>query len=141
MNQLITRHFNHVQRQLQDVYQKLLTQDPEVKVEKASHSLSRLNEQLVRFDPIADRVLALTQKEEELHNLMNRALERAQSQFSSLINALDVLSPLSTLGRGYSLVSKQGLVISQAGQLQAGDEVELKFSQGQAQAQIIQVDS
>lgn len=49
---------------------------------------------------------------------------------------LDGLSPLAIMGRGYSVVTKDGRAVADSAILSAGDEVEIRFSKGAADAQV-----
>ena len=54
---------------------------------------------------------------------------------------LEGLSPLKVLARGYSLTrDAEGHVVTDAGQLAVGDEVETRLAQGRIRAQVTEVD-
>ena len=57
--------------------------------------------------------------------------------FENQVSKLDALSPLKTLSRGYSITQKNGKMIKSANELNAGDKIELKFADGEKQAEII----
>ena len=61
------------------------------------------------------------------------------NKFSILCSSLDNLSPLRVLARGYSMVKKNNSVISSVEDIGNDDEIEIKFSNGSAKAQIIEV--
>ena len=84
-----------------------------------SESLSQLSEQLSHN--IEDRI---NKEDEKLR--MNTAL-------------LDAYSPLKVLKRGYSVVSSNGKVISKSDQLNKGDSIHIRLSDGSADALIQEV--
>ena len=55
----------------------------------------------------------------------------------SLCASLEALSPLKVLSRGYALVEIDGSIISDADSLAKDDIVDITFSKGRRQAQII----
>jgi exodeoxyribonuclease VII large subunit len=70
-----------------------------------------------------------------------RRQEQARSQWQELTTALNSLSPLAVLGRGYSLTRTipDGNVVSDAATLTSGDAVRLTFAKGEARATITEV--
>jgi exodeoxyribonuclease VII large subunit len=67
-----------------------------------------------------------------------RALLGARERLTAAAAALDGLSPLAVLGRGYSLVRRlpEQTIVRSAGALAAGDEVEITFAEGSVRAHI-----
>ena len=60
-------------------------------------------------------------------------LHRERQEFARLAAKLDALSPLKVLGRGYSIVlDAEGRAVREAGQLKAGDKLDLRLSRGGA---------
>lgn len=70
-----------------------------------------------------------------------RRQEQARSQWQELVTALNTLSPLAVLGRGYSLTRTVpgGNVVADAATLTPGDSVRLTFAKGEARATIDEV--
>ena len=70
-----------------------------------------------------------------------RRQEQVRSQWQELTTALNSLSPLAVLGRGYSLTRRlpDGKVITDAKELTLGDSVRLIFAKGEARATINEV--
>ena len=57
----------------------------------------------------------------------------ADQEFARLVAKLDALSPLKVLGRGYSIaLDAEGRAVREAGQLKAGDKLDLRLSRGGA---------
>jgi exodeoxyribonuclease VII large subunit len=75
--------------------------------------------------------------EKQIVSGIGRVTERNDAVIASFAAALDALSPLSTLGRGYSICrSPGGAVIRSAEEIRAGDKVNLLFKDGFAEADI-----
>jgi exodeoxyribonuclease VII large subunit len=67
-------------------------------------------------------------------------LERLKDSVGLHSTALQKLSPLATLGRGYSLTyrSSDGVLITDSGQINTGDRVDLYFAHGRAKCTVEQ---
>ena len=61
-------------------------------------------------------------------------LNEVKAEFVKQATLLDSLSPLKTLTRGYSLVEKEGKVISSVEELKQGDKVSLRLQNGTKEA-------
>ncbi len=57
-------------------------------------------------------------------------MTRADRRLAELSGKMDALSPLKVLARGYSIVQKNGAVIKKAAEVDAGDELSVKMSDG-----------
>lgn len=74
-----------------------------------------------------------------INESMNFKIDDFTNQFAVLCSSLDNLSPLKVLARGYSMVKKNDSIISSVEDIKNNDEIEIKFSNGSAKAQIIEV--
>lgn len=80
---------------------------------------------------VQERRLYLDQLQNRLAVQAQHSTERARARFARLTAALDALSPMKVLGRGYALVrDEQGRVIKSAAQLQIGQPVAVRLEQG-----------
>jgi exodeoxyribonuclease VII large subunit len=117
--QLEQQTFLRLHNQVQTVTGQLMNQSPLHRVKQDQQLVSQLNKQL--------------------QTGMVNNYQRRQEQVQSLIRQLDSLSPLKIMGRGYSYVTKDQRVVSQAKQLTAGQHVQLHFADGQADAEITKI--
>jgi exodeoxyribonuclease VII large subunit len=71
--------------------------------------------------------------EQRLRTSMHALLKERQRRFASVCRALDTVSPLATLERGYAIVNRAGEqeILRRADSVQAGDQVEARLSEGQ----------
>ena len=61
-------------------------------------------------------------------------------QLQQLAHALDAVSPLATLGRGYAIVmNDKEQIIRQTKQVKAGDRIKARLAEGQLYCQVTQV--
>lgn len=64
-------------------------------------------------------------------------LERESSRLSKAAGILDSLSPFKVMARGYTAITMRGKAVNSAGQLKAGDQVELRLADGTVPAEIL----
>ncbi len=90
---------------------------------------------LTRLEHLRQRLMLLSSQAERL---MLLRLEGAKQEFGSNAARLDVLSPLATLSRGYSITSRldDKTVVSDASRLAIGDHVRISFRQGKAACRV-----
>lgn len=101
--------------------QELLAIESELKNYTPSAAISAMKERLIS-------------NEKRLTEAINICLERKRSKLASEAAALDSLSPLKIMARGYSLVYKENTLIKSAEELSDGDRITLKFADSEASA-------
>lgn len=83
---------------------------------------------------------ALATVDERLRGAIGQRLDGAKHSLSLVAEKLHGLSPLAVLSRGYGAVSDEnGRTVTRAGDLRAGDRVQIRFTDGSADAQICHV--
>ena len=87
---------------------------------------------------INEQYMVIDMKVKALQNSMMFKLKEAKTRFVKETSNLVALSPLKTLTRGYSIVTKQesGKVIKSVDDLNSGEKVNLRLSDGQKTATI-----
>jgi exodeoxyribonuclease VII large subunit len=96
------------------------------------HPAARVAELRQRADRVADR----------LEKTLRLRTERSARRLAALASALDALSPLAVLQRGYSLAaSPGGRVVRDAAQLTVGERIELRFRRGRAGADVVWIEA
>ena len=89
--------------------------------------MQRINEQYMILDKIV----------KNLEYKIQSKLKDERTKMIKKVAKLDVLSPLKTLTRGYTVTQHKGKVINSSKTLKPGDEIELTFSDGKNNAKII----
>jgi len=85
----------------------------------------------------ADARLSLDELEERQGRAMGIRFERARGRLSAAASQLSALSPLATMGRGYSVVvDKSGATVKNASQVSCGDAIKIYFHKGNADATV-----
>ncbi len=98
------------------------------------HTLNTLMSRLQRHNPaqrVQDYTNHLGHLSLRLHNVMQNLLQQKSFRFHSQARALDAVSPLATLGRGYAIVQRHdGSIVRAASQVAVGDSIEARLAQG-----------
>jgi len=71
---------------------------------------------------------------------MQKQLDKNKQQMSYLMHALDTVSPLSTLNRGYSIVmTEDGKIVRNAKDVKKDDRVEARLGKGRLKCVVEEV--
>lgn len=73
-----------------------------------------------------------------LHTAVAAAIGSSRARLELALRALNAVSPLATLERGYAIVTRRadGVLLRSAMQVQAGDDIEARLSQGRITARV-----
>lgn len=112
------------------------------KVSDCENSLLGIDKRIGSFNPINKinndiSVLENTMKSVRSAYLLN--CERLDKSLVSCASKLSALNPFSVMERGYSVVSKGKNAVKNANELEIGNNVDIRFLQGQAVAQIKEI--
>ena len=83
---------------------------------------------------VNDNYLVLDNLLKRLEVAIKNKEEQEKNRYLKLVSKLDTLSPLKTLARGYTLTERQGKIIKSKKELQKGDIVDIRFTDGKKQA-------
>lgn len=83
--------------------------------------------------------LSLSFSQERMISAAKESVSRRRKAFIGRAAALDALSPLKVLSRGYGFVTKEDQIVKTAGDLQAGDRVRVRLYQGEADCLVEEV--
>ena len=137
----LSKRLRHPGRYLQDVAQKLDEQEQRVKnairssIKQAVARVSELHAHINRHTPM-HRIMDQQQQCRNLAHRMQRSqhdiIKNKQQNIALLARALDAISPLATLDRGYAIVNKlpENKLIRKAAELKAGDQIETRLGKG-----------
>jgi exodeoxyribonuclease VII large subunit len=74
-----------------------------------------------------------------LLNAMKMNIEKKKKIYLKNINTLEAVSPLSVLGRGYSIVSNEdNNIISSSADLKLKQKIRARFKEGQVIAEVVE---
>ncbi|MBR4622321.1 MAG: exodeoxyribonuclease VII large subunit [Ruminococcus sp.] len=104
-----------------------------------------LREKMLRLEALSPAA-RLDSKLERIRSLENRAYTAFKMKLNDDDRLIDkyaaqlfALSPFNILERGYSITTHKGTAVRNSAELSEGDEVELRFASGKADAKIIRV--
>jgi len=109
------------------------------KLEIEKGNISSLEKRLSLRDPITNineqrrELIYLT---ERLTSLTNSALDFHKSKLSAFAGKLDALSPLRVISRGYALVEKDDKPVTDIKDINMGDSISVKLSNGTFKADV-----
>lgn len=86
---------------------------------------------------VMDNSIILDDYMKRLENAIKEIKTEKKNKYIELVTKLDSISPLKTLIRGYSLTEKDGQIIKSASQIDKGDIITIKFSDGEKNAEIL----
>jgi exodeoxyribonuclease VII large subunit len=119
--------------------QLALSESAQQEVAAARANLQRWQWALERVSPQA----ALNNYRQRLDILVSNAsrtlqhtLSLRQEQVKTLTARLATLNPQATLARGYAIVQKGSIVVTQTGQVNPGDNITVKVSDGEFEAEV-----
>jgi exodeoxyribonuclease VII large subunit len=79
----------------------------------------------------------LREKSLDLARMINASIERSESFLTGAAAALDAMSPLAVLGRGFSICrNEQGRAVVDASTLSPGNKLFIRFHAGSAEAEV-----
>lgn len=105
----------------------------EDKIQEGQDATKYLEKMLVRFSPraqLANKELLMSNLSSRLKAAYTEKIESEDAKFIKLAAVLDSLSPMKTLSRGYSVMSKDGKVVRKLDDVGIGDEVQVTLSEG-----------
>lgn len=109
-------------------------------IARKRHELMAIESELKNYAPSA-ALSAMREKlasnEIRLSEAMKSCIEKKKAVIGSRAAALDSLSPLKIMSRGYSLVYKENELIKSADELSEGDRITVKFADNEASAVIV----
>jgi exodeoxyribonuclease VII large subunit len=126
---LLQRALAAMQRQLQRSAQ--LAELAAQRLARA-HPGARMAQQTQRIDELDQR----------LQSALARLLAHREAQLQSTVRALDAVSPIATLSRGYAIVTlaDRGTLVRSAGDVRADAEIRARLGRGQLRARVLAVE-
>jgi exodeoxyribonuclease VII large subunit len=76
--------------------------------------------------------------EGRLTNALNKVLTRAENRLALAGRALNTISPLATLDRGFAIVTRatDGALVTDASSVSVGDEIDARVARGKVRARV-----
>ncbi len=142
----IGRHLKHPGQRLREQAQRL--DELELRLSRALHAQLRTRQ--ARLDTLRARLHGQSPKRQlaalqqrlandrrRLRAAMPQRLEQERQRLTGLARALDAVSPLATLGRGYAIAQDSGgRVIRKASAVNVGDNVHVRLGEGRLDCRV-----
>lgn len=86
---------------------------------------------------INEKYISIDNYVKSMINSMSKKSILVKKDFTRVITRLDALSPLKTLARGYSIATKNGKNIKTIKEVNTGDKIKVRLSDGEVNAEVI----
>lgn len=86
---------------------------------------------------INEKYISIDNYVKSMINSMSKKSILVKKDFTRVITRLDALSPLKTLARGYSIATKNGKNIKTIKEVNTGDKIKIRLSDGEVNAEVI----
>lgn len=138
----LAKRLPHPQRRLQTLMQRV----DELQTRQQNALRLHLRHALTQFKHVQLRLLAINPKQQlqqhaqrishayqSLSRVMHHLLSQHRQRLANLGYALDAISPLATLQRGYAIVTRStdGAVVHKASQVKVADPIAIRLAMGQ----------
>ena len=74
---------------------------------------------------------------DKLNRIMSNNISISNLKVNNIINKLELLNPISTLKRGYSVTYKEGNAITDVNNLNEGDSLLIRLYNGEVESKVI----
>ncbi|MFT6988062.1 MAG: exodeoxyribonuclease VII large subunit [Paraglaciecola sp.] len=129
-----SQYVDQLQATLQSAIKQKLTQAKQ----EQQHSHSRL--ELCSPQKLLQRHhLELQELQSTLQRSCKRLVDNKKQKSLNIMHLLDTVSPLATLGRGYSISFKQGEIVKNTQQVRVGDVLVTRLKDGEIRSEINQI--
>ena len=137
MAQTLRRKIRMARQQLEQRKSARVLRSPEVYLDDRKQALDQITERLYRgyLVNVKEQRNLVTAKNTALANGVEKSLREKRQGIAELAAALDAMSPLKVLSRGYSITENQrGETVLDAKSLCPGDDITIRFAAGRAEA-------
>lgn len=127
---------NQIERDTRRIHESLI-RAMERTIERKEETLDRVMMKNVWKEPsvlLSEKQAALETLKQRMERSAGTLLKDKQHRFYLAVNALDKLSPLKVMQRGYALVYKEGQPVKEAGSIKIGEEIRVTLYRGSLKA-------
>ncbi|MBD3671268.1 MAG: exodeoxyribonuclease VII large subunit [Gammaproteobacteria bacterium] len=146
------KRLRHPGQRLQELAQRIdelesrLHRNQELSLQRANTRLEHLSHRLRQNSPalhIGRQQERVIQLHARLHKAMHYGSESRNRRLQSLVRALDAVSPLAVLARGFAIIrdGEDGKIIKDSSTVSAGDTIEAKLHKGRLQCTVDAIES
>jgi exodeoxyribonuclease VII large subunit len=164
LSQVFQQHLKRIESKLQLIESRLSNVHPAVQIRQANQHTDNLTMRLSQAintklndvkgrssnlmlrlqhvspnNAIKEKKQQLQKVSDKLHSIQQRQLSDKRYQLQRIADILNSVSPLSTLSRGYSIAFKNDKVVRSVAQLEKGDVIETRISDGSVIAKVQEI--
>ncbi len=138
----INNIINHNKTILEKIKTSYILKNPmsiyEIKEQKLSNTIEKLNNYITNY--LDNKMVRLNNiKDSYILTNPSKIYENKQNKYNHLIEKLEVLNPLNTLKRGYSITKINNKVITDIKNVKKDDNVNISIKNGEINAKVIEV--
>jgi exodeoxyribonuclease VII large subunit len=164
LSQVFQQHLKRIEYKLQLIESRLSNVHPTVQIRQANQHTDNLTMRLSQAintklndvkgrssnltlrlqhaspnNAIKEKKQQLQKVSDKLHSIQQRQLSDKRYQLQRIADILNSVSPLSTLSRGYSIAFKNDKVVRSVAQLEKGDVIEARISDGSVLTKVLEI--
>ena len=139
-NLAVNKTFNENKSRLDYIVSKKLVKDPheiyapkEMLLDNVCNRLEHSSKSIILVNKSKLDIV----KNSNIFKSPDSIINKQKENYLLQISKLDVLNPLNTLKRGYTLAKSNGKVISSSKDVNSGDELEIEFDDGNVNTRVI----
>lgn len=138
----INNIINHNKTILEKIKTSYILKNPmsiyEIKEQKLSNTIEKLNSYITNY--LDNKTIRLNNiKESYILSNPSKIYENKQNKYNHLIEKLEVLNPLNTLKRGYSITKIDNKVVTDIKKVKKDDKLNISIKNGEINAKVIDV--
>jgi len=137
--ELLSKRVPHPQQRLMELIQRTdeysmrLKHQVEKQISNKKMAMTEIAGKINELNPahkIAQQIVKVNVLEMQFKKSITRSLEKAQDEVSSLSQLLNTVSPISTLERGYAIVTepKTNKIVTNTKHLKSGDQLRIRLA-------------
>jgi len=130
-----------IQQQKSDELTIRLKQAMQRNIMQVKHKPQQLSQRLLQQSPskvIHNHKQQVEQNSQRIAQAMQKTLQHKGENFGHLVEQLQIVSPLATISRGYSVTrNKEHELLTKVAQVQVGDEISIQLSDGKINAEVV----
>ncbi len=144
VNRHLTRSITHklerYEKRLSNVMSSYLFESPDRLYDRQELKLDNIVTRLQSFNPeklIQDQADKIKRLDELLYLRTQKRLDQSSNNFSTFLEKLELLNPLSIMSKGYSIVRKEDAVITSISQVQEQDTIDVTLKDGTLEVEVL----
>ena len=131
-----------IKEQMFDILYEKLIKEIKVLIDNKSHDLKILKSSFIFKNPFVlmiDKVYLYNDLIKKINISINNNLDNKKNYYLNLLNKVEVLNPITTIKRGYTITKINDKVISSIKDIKKSDKITTKISDGYIESEVINI--